>query len=119
MKNLPNRKNAKFPPLPTSRRGVITETKKIDGSPMVYRVEDDAIFEAPSNPAKAFLLQKLAFDEGQGFENGPVMFRIGYYMIAHEPRMRGKWAWGQSAAMMTPLELKIIAKEMEERGWLR
>jgi hypothetical protein len=118
MKNLRDGIDAKFPPLPTSRKGVITKTEKIDGSPMIYRVEDDAIFEAPSNPAKAFLLQKLVFDEGQGFESGPVMFRIAYYMIANRPRIKGKWAYGQFAAMMTPAELKVIVRRMEEKGWL-
>jgi hypothetical protein len=64
------------------------------------------------------LLQKLAFDEGRGFENGPIMYRIAYYMIGHKPRMKGKWAYGQFAAMMTGAELKVIVKEMEEKGWM-
>jgi hypothetical protein len=46
------------------------------------------------------------------------MFRIGYYMIAHKPRVRGKWAWGQSAAMMTPEELQLIVTQMQGKGWL-
>ncbi|HVF70032.1 MAG TPA: hypothetical protein VM940_00305 [Chthoniobacterales bacterium] len=117
MKNLPNGKSA-YPPLPASRRGRITRTEKIDGSPLIYRVEDQAIFEAPSNPAKAFLIQKLALDEGQGFENGPVMFRIGYYMIAHRPRVKGKWAWGQFAPMMTAEELQLIVRKMKAMGWM-
>lgn len=106
------------PPLPPSRKGAITRTERIDGSPLVYRVEDEDIFIAPSNPRKAFLLHKLGVDDGNGVENGSVMFRIGYYMIAHKPRVKGKWAWGQFAPMMTPEELDLIVRRLREKGWL-
>jgi len=105
-------------PLPPSRVGKVTETTNIDGTPFVYEVEEQEIFVAPSNPQKAFLLQKLIVQQGGGVEPGAIVFRIGYYTIAHKPRARGKWAWGQFAAMMTPVELKIIFKKMEEKGWL-
>lgn len=65
-------------PLPPSRIGKITRRNKIDGSPLVYRVEDDDCFVAPSNPGKAFLLQKLRFDDGDGLDNGHCEFRVSY-----------------------------------------
>lgn len=105
-------------PLPPSRVGKVTETTNIDGTPFVYKVEEQEILVAPSNPQKAFLLQKLIVQRGGGVEPSSVLLRIGYYIIAHKPRTRGKWAWGQFAAMMTPVELKIIVKKMEEKGWL-
>ena len=106
------------PTLPPSRIGVITRTVKIDGSPMVYRVEDEEFFVAPSNPGKAFRLQRLRFDDGAGFEAGHIEYRICYYMIAHRPRMKGKWAFGQFAPLMTPGELCLIVSKLKNKGWI-
>jgi len=106
------------PALPPSRLGLITETKKIDGSPLIFRVEDEDFFVAPSNPGKAFRLQKLLVDDGSGLENGHLEVRISYYMIAHKPRMKGKWAFGQFAPMMTLAEVRLITDKLERKGWL-
>ena len=106
-------------PLPPSRIGKVTRTKKIDDSPLVYRVEDDDCFVAPSNPGKAFLLQKLRLDNGDGLDSGHHEFRVSYYLIAHKHRMRGQWAFGQSAPMMTAEELKLIVERMRIKGWLQ
>ena len=79
---------------------------------MIYTVEDEVVFEAPSTPGKAFCLQKLRFEDGRD------EFRICYYMIARKPRMKGKWAYGQFAPMMTPKELQLIFEKAKEKGWL-
>ncbi|HEX8675474.1 MAG TPA: hypothetical protein VF710_26505, partial [Longimicrobium sp.] len=99
------------PPLP-SRLGKVTQRKAIDGSPLIYEVEDEEVFVAPSNPGKAFCLQKLRFSDGRS------EFRICYYMIAHKPRMKGKWAFGQFAPMMTPDELEMIVAIVRRKGWI-
>ncbi len=62
---------------------------------MEYTVADEHVFLAATNPKKAFAIHKLRFDDGRE------EFRIGYYMIAQRPRLKGKWAWGQFAPMMT------------------
>ncbi len=98
--------------LPKSRMGKTTSRKAINGKPMVYEVIDEEIFLAPSNARKAFCLHKLRFDDGQE------IFRIAYYMIAEKPRMRGKWAYGQYAPMMTKEEAKMIFEKMQAKGWL-
>jgi len=96
-----------------SRLGKTTRTKTIDGQPMVYTVEDEDVFLAPSNPEKAFCLQKLHFEDGR------TRFRISYYMIAHKPRMRGRWAFGQFAPMMTgEAELRLIFERAKQKGWI-
>jgi hypothetical protein len=105
------------PPL-YSRIGQITQRKKIDGSPLVFRVEDEEVFLALSNPKKAFCLQKILIDDGQGFENGHVEYRIFYYMIIHKSRGKGKWGYGQFAPMMTTEELALIVQKMKAKGWL-
>jgi hypothetical protein len=99
--------------LPKPRLGRETRTKTIDGKPMIYKVIDEDCFLASSNPRKAFCLHKLRFEDGRE------RFRIGYYMIAVKPRMRGKWAWGQFAPIMTGQEMKMIYERVKKKGWLR
>lgn len=99
------------PPLP-SRLGKTTKTKGIDGSPVEFTVVDEDIFLAPSNNRKAFCLHKIQHS------NEKEEFRIGYYMIAHKPRMKGKWAWGQYAPIMTASEMKMIFDRAKAKGWL-
>lgn len=101
-----------MPPSLPSRIGKTTERKKIDGSPLVFTVEDEEVFAAPSNPDKAFCLQMLRFSDGQ------VGYRVCYYMIAHKPRMKGKWAFGQFAPMMTAEELKVVFEKIKAKGWI-
>jgi hypothetical protein len=99
------------PPLP-SRLGKKTRRKTIDGAPLNYVVEDEEVFVAPSDETKAFCFQKLRFDDGR------VEFRLCYYMIARRPRMKGKWAFGQFAPMMTPEELEMVFEIARRRGWI-
>jgi hypothetical protein len=99
------------PPLP-SRLGKTSALKDIRDRPMVYKVAEEDVFLAPSNPNKAFALHKLEFD------NGREEFRIGYYMIAERPRARGKWAWGQFAPMITREDMAAILDHLKARGWV-
>jgi len=61
-----------LPPLPRSRIGKVSQTRKIDGSPLVFRVDDDDLFTAPSNPKKAYLLHNVRMD-GEGIVDGPTI----------------------------------------------
>ena len=76
------------------------------------------MFHAPSNPRKAYLLQKLRMDDGKGFENGHDEYRIANYMIGHKGRVRNKWAFGQFAPIMTPGDLAEIISRMTVLGWV-
>jgi hypothetical protein len=98
--------------LPKPRIGRKTRRKTIDGKPLVYEVVEEDCFVAPSNKRKAFCLHKLRF------EGGREEFRIAYYMIAEKPRMRGKWAWGQFAPMMTAGEMRMIFQRAQQKGWI-
>ena len=99
------------PPLP-SRLGKISHRKAIDGRPLVYTVIDEIKFVASSSNGKAFYVQKLQFEDRRE------EFRICYYMIAHRPRMRGKWAYGQFAPMMTKEEMRAIFQKITDKGWI-
>ena len=103
-----SKESTRAAPLP-SRRGKTTRRKDIKGNPMVYTVEDEMVFEANSNPQKAFALHKLKHHDGR------VEFRICYYMIAHRARMKGKWAFGQFAPMMTKEELREIFNKLKAK----
>jgi hypothetical protein len=100
-----------IPQLPT-RLGKTTKTKGIDGHPVEFTVVGEDIFPALSNPKKAFCLHKLQH------ANGKVEIRIGYYMIAHRLRMKGKWAWGQYAPIMSAQEMKMIFERARLKGWI-
>ena len=108
-----------LPSLPRSRIGTISRRKKVDGSPLVFRVDEDDVFAASSNSRKAYLLQKVRVDDGEGFVQGHDEYRIAYYMIGHRPRARGKWAFGQYAPMMTLADVTAILRRMREKGWLQ
>ena len=99
------------PPFP-SRIGKRSERKRIDGSPLVYTVEDEVTIPSITTSGKAFLLQKLRFEDDR------VEFRLCYYMIAHKPRARGKWAFRQFAPMMTAEEMRLIFNAAQEKGWM-
>ena len=95
------------PPLPTSL-GKKTKLKDIRGNERSYEVTAEEVFVAQSNPNKAFAVHKIKWDDGRE------EFRIGYFMIAHRPRMKGKWAWGQYAPMMTETEMVEIFQRAEK-----
>jgi hypothetical protein len=105
-------------PVLLSNVGEITRTKKIDGTPLIYRVEDEVVFLAPSNKKKLFRVQRLCLDDGRGLDDGHTEFRICYYMVAHKPRTKGRWAFGQFAPMMTHDELRTLVEEVRGKGWL-
>jgi len=101
-----------YPALPSSI-GKRRHFKDIDGKPQSFVVRDEIVRIQSDNPGKAIYLQYLDFDEPKRSE-----LRLGYYMIAKRPRMAGKWAWGQSAAMLPIADFEAIVREAKKRGWL-
>jgi len=97
--------------------GEVTITKKIDGSPLVFRVEDEIVFLATANPKKAFCVQLLRMWDDEGFDKGLIEYRICYYMIAHKPRMKDRWAFGQFAPMFTPEDFASLITKVQKKGW--
>ena len=99
------------PPLP-SRIGKRTNFKDIEGKPRSYVVRGEIVRIQSTNQEKAIYLHLLDFEEGHS------ELRLGYYMIAKKPRMAGKWAWGQFAAMLPIEDFNAIVREARKRGWL-
>jgi hypothetical protein len=100
------------PKLP-SRIGKITKREDIFGNPMIYEVLDEIIYIPPSNPGKAIYLQKLQFEPDKTIE-----LRLCYYMIGQKGNRKGKWLYGQFAAMVRPEDLEYILLQAREKGWI-
>ncbi len=100
-------------PKPPSRVGKITKRWYIDGSPMEYKVIDEIVHIPESNPGKAIYLQLLQFAD-----DGRQEMRLCYYMIAHKPRAKGKWAYGQYATMIRKEDLEAIIAKAKRKGWI-
>ncbi len=100
-------------PTPPSRVGKTTRRKYINGEPMTYTVLDEIVHIPPSNPGKAIYLQMLQFED-----DGRKEMRLCYYMIGHRPRGRGKWLYGQFAAMVRREDFDQIMSKAREKGWI-
>lgn len=100
-------------PPPPSRIGKVTTRKYINGRPMVYTVLDEIVHIHPSNPGKAIYLQMLRFHDDDWQE-----MRLRYYMIAHKPRTKGKWTFGQFAPMVRREDFEEIMMMARAKGWI-
>ena len=85
----------------------------IDGRMTTYKVLDEITRIPPSNPGKALYLQLLQFAD-----DGRKEMRLCYFMIAHRPRMRGKWVFGQFAPMIREEDFSYLIAEARKRGWI-
>jgi hypothetical protein len=100
------------PPLP-SNIGKTKPLTYIDGSTTTYTVLDEIRRIPLSNPGKALYLQVLQFADDDRKE-----MRLCYYMIAHRPRMKGKWVFGQFAPMIREEDFRYLIAEAQKRGWV-
>lgn len=109
-----DRATRRLRPLLPSNIGKVKTIETIHGKPRRIKVLDEIRHTQSSNPDKAFYLQRLRL-ENEGREE----FRFGYYIIGVKPRMRGKWAWGQSAPMVPAEDFQAVIREAAARGWIR
>lgn len=100
------------PPVPKTI-GKKSSFKDIHGNPRSYVVKDEIVRVQSDYPEKAIYLQELYFPNEDKTE-----LRLAYYIIAKKPRMAGKWAWGQSAAMMPIEDFRAIVSKAKEKGWI-
>jgi hypothetical protein len=80
----------------------------------ITKLERNAVFDL-IDIRKKQLTEK---DPSIRFKDPREEFRIAYYMIAEKPRMRGKWAWGQFAPMMTAEEMRMFFEKARKKGWI-
>jgi hypothetical protein len=101
-----------YPALPTTirKRG---HARKPSGQWIHWTVVDEIVRIQSNRAAKALYLQQLKRDDDNG-----VNLRLGYYIIGQKPRMKGKWVWGESAAIMPAEDFKYLFEEAKRKGWL-
>jgi hypothetical protein len=63
-------------------------------------------------PTKLICLQRIRFDGGR------MELRLGYYIIGKRPSMRGRWVWGQYAALMPIADFKAIVNQAKKLKWI-
>jgi len=97
-------------PLRFSLKG---RARRIEGGFRNFRVKD-YVTVVPSN----FKDNKVAILQRLEFEDGTKVLRLGYYIIGHRGRMRGKWAWGQFALFIPAEDLIRLVQKAKEKGIL-
>lgn len=88
--------------------------KDINGQVQAFTVLDEIKKQQSDHPEKAIYLQKIRHDT-----NGHIELRLGYYIIGKQPRMAGKWVWGQYATMMPVKDYVEIYEEAKAKGWFQ
>jgi hypothetical protein len=102
----------KYPPLPDNV-GRRTTWRTIRGERRSFEIVGEIIRAQSNAPHKAICLQRIRSDD-----DGRIEFRLGYYMIGVQPRMAGKWTWGQFATLLPAADFRWIMRAATRRGWL-
>lgn len=83
-----------------------------DGTKMSFTIVRDICRKQADLPSKELRLQLLEL------EGGRREVRLGYYIIQKkEGPNKGKWVWGQFAAMMPIDDLLWLVDEARKDGW--
>ena len=106
------RKVRTFPPLPNNV-GRRTSWRTIRGDRRSFKIVGEIIRAQSNAPHKAICLQRI-----QSLDNGRIEYRLGYYMIGVQPRMAGKWTWGQFATLLPASDFRWIMRSATRLGWL-
>ena len=97
-------------PLKFSLKG---QARKIEDGSRRFLVKNYVTI-VPSNSKgdKVAILEELKFDDGSE------ELRLGYYIIGHKGRVKGRWAWGQYALFIPPKDLIKLIEKGKEKGIL-
>jgi len=101
-----------LPPLPSTvgKRG---EAREPLGDVQRFVVVDEVRREQTGFPTCILVFQRIQYDDGRE------ELRLGYYIIGKkEGRTRGKWCWGQYAAMAPACDFQALVKMATEKGWI-
>lgn len=95
------------------RFSLVGRARKVEGGSRSFQV-NNYVTIVPSNSAG----DKVAILEEIEFEDGHRELRLGYYIIGHRGRMKGKWAWGQYALFIPAEDLIKLVERAKEKGIL-
>ena len=76
-----------------------------------YTIGDEIRRFHDERRSKVLVLQRMDYDDGR------VELRLGYYIIGKKPKMKGRWVWGQFAAMLPAAIFRELYQEAEAKGW--
>jgi hypothetical protein len=99
-----------LPPLPSTigKRGQSTYPL---GDVERFVVVDEVRRKLTGYP-NILVFQRIRYDEGNE------ELRLGYYVIGKTGRMKGKWCWGQYAAIGPASDFQALVKMATEKGWI-
>lgn len=72
-------------------------------------------------PEKVFVFERLKRDHIDGktihknAKEGDVEYRIGYFIVGKNGRMKDKWTWGQFCPIIPPEDFKELIKEAKRK----
>lgn len=86
--------------------------KDINGQVQHFTVVDEIKMQQSDHPEKAIYLQKIQYSV-----TGKIEIRLGYYIIGKQPRMLGKWVWGQYATIIPVADYVRMYAKAQAKGW--
>ena len=95
-----------------SQKHKVRRIKNIHGVTVSYTVEDEIHRRQGDDGGKVLVLQRLRWNDGRD------ELRLAYYMIGQRGRSRGRWVFGQYAAMLPPDDFRWLVDEARVRGWI-
>ena len=83
-----------------------------DGYVLHYTITDEVRVTQSDMREKILCLQRIEFEDKR------IEVRLGYYIIGKKPKMRGRWVWGQFAALMPMRDFRALIRAAEKKGWI-
>jgi hypothetical protein len=110
---MPRLRSSALPVLPSKvgSRGKLVVPP--DGRVLHYKITDEVRVTQSDMREKIICLQRIEFEEDKRIE-----VRLGYYIIGKKPKMRGRWVWGQFAALMPLRDFRALVRAADKKGWI-
>lgn len=99
------------PELPSNIRKRGKVVMPPDGEVFHFEIVDEVRKFQDDSKTKIIVLQLIKFDDGKK------EIRLGYYIIGKKPKMRGRWVWGQYAALMPAQIFHSVIQQATKKGW--
>jgi hypothetical protein len=77
-----------------------------------YTITDEVRVTQSDMREKILYLQRIEFEDKR------IEVRLGYYIIGKKPNMRGRWVWGQFAALMPLQDFRALVRAAKKKGWI-
>jgi hypothetical protein len=85
-----------------------------NGDVLHYTITDEIRRRESGMREKILCLQRIEYNEDHR-----VQIRLGYYIIGKKPARKGRWVWGQYAALLNLKDFQHLVRSAEKRGWIK